>query len=354
MAKFKSGVVSWRSPSNIAFVKYWGKTGRQLPMNPSISMTLQNSYTDMKIRFQLMDTAQNTIINKFTLEGHENQKFQSRLEKYLHSIVDICPFVSKLQLDIESSNSFPHSVGIASSASGLSALALGIATIEAMIEGRNRVSMQKASLLSRLGSGSACRSVYPGFCIWGNDLDLDSSDEYAVEFKTALAFNELKDTILIIDSTPKKVSSSIGHDKMNGHPFAAARFKQARLHLHQLADALRSGDWDSFGEILELEALTLHALMMSSSPSFVLLKPASLAVIEKVRAFREQTGVKIYFTIDAGPNIHLIYPASEEAKLQPLFSELAKYCEGNKMIHDQLGSGPKLLERSDVALSETE
>jgi diphosphomevalonate decarboxylase len=354
MAKCKSGVVSWRSPSNIAFVKYWGKTGRQLPMNPSLSMTLKHSYTDMKIRFHLMDTTQSNIISKFTLEGEENKKFQLRLENFLQSIIDICPFVAKLQLEIESSNSFPHSVGIASSASGLSALALGITSIEAMIEGRNNVSMQKASLLSRLGSGSACRSVYPGFCIWGNDLELDSSDEFAVEFRPSVVFNDLKDTILIIDSTPKKVSSSIGHDKMNGHPFAQARFKQARQHIHQLADAMRSGDWDTFGELLELEALTLHALMMSSSPSFVLLKPASLGVIEKIRAFRGQTGAKVYFTIDAGPNIHLIYPASEQAKLEPLFSDLETLCESHKMIHDELGPGPVLLERSDLSLKNRE
>ena len=348
MSSCKSGEVVWRSPSNIAFVKYWGKTGRQLPMNPSLSMTLNNSYTQMQIKFKLMETHQEKIISKFTLEGEDNPKFQARLEKFLQSIDDHCPYIKKLQLEIESTNSFPHSVGIASSASALSALALGIVSIEAMLEGRKKVSMQKASVLARLGSGSACRSVYPGFCIWGNDLDLDSSDDYAVEFKPAEVFNDLRDTILIIDSKPKQVSSSLGHDKMNGHPFAQPRFAQARENIHKLADALRNEDWSTFGEILELEALTLHALMMSSTPSFVLLKPASLEVIEKVRAFREQTGCKVYFTIDAGPNIHLIYPSSEAEKLQPLLSELSQCCESGHMINDRIGDGPTLLKWSVV------
>lgn len=343
MGKCKSGLVSWRSPSNIAFIKYWGKTGRQLPMNPSLSMTLKNSYTDMQIKFRLMENKQDKIISKFLLEGNENPKFEARMEKYLHSINDICPFIDKLQLEIESTNSFPHSVGIASSASALSALALGIVSIETMLEGRKQVSMQKASILARLGSGSACRSIYPSFCVWGNDLELDSSDEYASEFIPSQQFDALMDTILIIDSMPKKVSSSIGHDKMNGHPFAKARFAQAKENIHKLADALREGNWKEFGEILELEALTLHALMMSSEPSFVLLKPNSLAVIEKVRDFREQTGCNVYFTIDAGPNIHLIYPAREQEKMKPLLSELEPFCEAGKMIYDQVGNGPLLL-----------
>lgn len=339
------GEVSWKSPSNIAFVKYWGKHGRQLPKNPSISMTLKESYTQMKVKFELCESSNDQIIQQFIFEGSDNQSFKNRFEKFLNSIVDQCPFVKNLKLEIESQNSFPHSAGIASSASALSALSMCITQIESIINGNDEVDYKKASRLSRLGSGSACRSVFANFAIWGEDKDIGSLDDFAIEFKAHKAFSDLRDAILIVDSAPKKVSSSLGHDKMNNHPFASARFDQAKLNLKNIVKAMEKGDWNSFGEILEEEALTLHALMMSSSPSFILLKPNSLEIIERVREFREKTQAKLYFTIDAGPNIHLIYPKVDEHVVVPFLEELKPFCENSKIIFDQIGNGPELLTR---------
>jgi diphosphomevalonate decarboxylase len=343
--KCKNGIVSWQSPSNIAFVKYWGKRDRQYPMNPSLSMTLNNSHTTMEVEFSILDKAQDTIIQNFQLEGIEKPKFQQRLEKFLQSITDVAPFVANLNLNIKSSNSFPHSAGIASSASALSALALCLASIEQAMIGAEEIDWQKASLLARLGSGSACRSVYGNYVLWGKDDELESVDDYAVTFNAHEKFDDLQDAILIVDSEPKKVSSSIGHGKMNNNPFADARFQQAKDHYRQLAKAMRSGDWDTFGEILELEALTLHAMMMSSSPSFVLLKPNSLSIIEKIREFRESTKIPVYFTIDAGPNIHMIYPGKDKTQISVLLENLKTLCENDRIIHDCIGKGPVLLKK---------
>lgn len=342
----QSGVVSWKSPSNIAFVKYWGKTGRQLPMNPSISMTLCESFTHMTVDFKVTENKNETIIDKFELQGNENESFKLRLEKFLNSIEDQCSFIKHLKLEIKSENSFPHSAGIASSASALSALSLCLVTIESMLNGIDEINFEKASVLSRLGSGSACRSIYSEFAMWGFDEVIGSRNEYATKFQVADEFKNLKDAILIVDSKPKKVSSSLGHDKMNNHPYAQARFLQAKNNFRSILKSMEEGDWKTFGEILEDEALTLHALMMTSSPSFILLKPQSLEIIDKVRDFRNKTGLNLYFTIDAGPNIHLIYPQNQENEILPFLDIIKCHCENSKIIFDKIGHGPELVSRN--------
>lgn len=335
-----SGEVSWKSPSNIAFVKYWGKTGRQIPMNPSISMTLKESYTQMKVKFRVTDSKNDQIINSFKFEGSENDSFKARFENFLKSIEDQCSFINYLQLEIESVNSFPHSAGIASSASAMSALSMCIVSIESILFDQE-IDYNKASSLSRLGSGSASRSIFGNYAIWGKEESVESCDDFAIEFSTHDTFKFLCDAILIVDSKPKKVSSSLGHEKMNNHPFASARFSQAKDNLRKIVKAMKEGNWKIFGEVLEEEALTLHALMMSSHPSFILLKPSSLEIIERVRAYREKTNANLFFTIDAGPNIHLIYPQSESEQILPFLEELKPFCENNKIIFDEIGNGPE-------------
>ncbi|MCB0685806.1 MAG: diphosphomevalonate decarboxylase, partial [Saprospiraceae bacterium] len=118
-----SGNVRWQSPSNIALIKYWGKYGDQLPQNPSISFTLDKSFTQTKISYRFRPDRHSPISTTFLFEGKENAAFQERIERYLLKRKDFLPFLSDLHLDIESTNSFPHSAGIASSASAFSALA---------------------------------------------------------------------------------------------------------------------------------------------------------------------------------------------------------------------------------------
>lgn len=126
---------TWRSPSNIALVKYWGKHGIQLPRNSSISFTLSNAYSETSIEFTKKNTDNNKIEIDFLFEGKKNEAFQKRIEKFLNSIVSHFPFITSLNLQISSTNSFPHSTGIASSASAMSALALGLCSIENELTG---------------------------------------------------------------------------------------------------------------------------------------------------------------------------------------------------------------------------
>jgi diphosphomevalonate decarboxylase len=134
---------------------------------------------------------------------------------------------------------------------------------------------------------------------------------------------------------------------MNNHFFAERRYAQAHLNALEIYHAMRSGDLERFGEIVEEEALTLHALMMMSSPSFILLKPATLAMIEKIRHFRTESKFPVYFTLDAGPNIHLLYPNSI-AKEIALFidQELKPLCENQFLIKDEVGQGLEIISKS--------
>ena len=127
---------------------------------------------------------------------------------------------------------------------------------------------------------------------------------------------------------------------MNGHAFAEARFLQAHRHITEIKKCLYTGDVDGFIKITESEALTLHAMMMTSHPYFILMKPNTMSIIEEIWAFRQRTGVPVCFTLDAGANVHLLYPQSAEDQVDDLIkSKLAAYCEKEHYICDRIGNG---------------
>ncbi len=340
------GDVSWKSPSNIAFIKYWGKYGIQLPKNASLSMTLTQAYTQTDIRYSVAKEKPERI---FLFEGENNKTFSNRIWKFIDSLNDAFPFLEQLNLHIQSKNSFPHSAGIASSASAMSALALCLVDMEREIFGglkNDEEFYKKASYIARLGSGSASRSVYGGFSIWGQSKQahLDSDNKFAIPFNKNIhpSFKQLKDAILIVDEGQKKVSSSAGHSLMNNHPYADDRLAQADRNLTQLAKAMTTGNKDSFIRIVESEAMSLHALMMSSDPWYMLMKPQTISIIEKIRMFREETGFFITFTMDAGPNVHLIYSEDNDLEVSLFIEkELKTFCSKQQVIFDEMGNGPK-------------
>ena len=342
------GKVSWRSPSNIAFVKYWGKYGIQLPKNASLSMTLSKAFTQTSIEF---NSSKSTPIRKFVFEGKSNENFSKRIWKFIDSLDQEFPFLKKMDLQIESENSFPHSAGIASSASSMSALALCLVDMEKTITGisiSDEEFYQKASRIARLGSGSAARSLFGGFSIWGKmDIqNLNTTNDFAIGFNKDIHphFQQLQDAILIVDEGQKQVSSSLGHSLMNGHPYAENRLLQANKNIEELSQVLKTGDQESFIRILESEALSLHALMMSSDPWFILMKAETLKIIEEIKSYRERTGKFISFTLDAGPNVHLIYSKQDEIDIKDFIEQkLKSYCSGKRIIFDEMGKGPEKL-----------
>ena len=329
--------VSSVSPSNIAIVKYWGKHGNQLPNNPSISFTLSRCHTSTAIS---CETGRGDAYSlHFLFEGKESPKFQEKIEKYLIDNQQYFGFLKGLDLKVESSNSFPHSSGIASSAASMSALVLCLLKIEKIVnQDSTPIDMRKASFLSRLASGSAARSVFPVMALWGATPSVsDSSDDYAVPLADAVhpVFKTYHDSIMIVSNKEKSVSSRVGHSLMNGHPLSAMRYDTARANTERLLQILQTGDLEGFMGIAEAEALQLHEMMATSNPPYKLMEPGTLQIIDHIRDFRTATKIPVCFTLDAGPNVHILYPDFCADRVNGFIkSELLQYCNDNQWIDD--------------------
>ncbi|WP_338409074.1 diphosphomevalonate decarboxylase [uncultured Flavobacterium sp.] len=335
------------APSNIALVKYWGKKDNQIPANPSISFTLNNCKTITKTTFIKKENSESYRFD-LLFEGKPKEDFKPKILKYLQRIETYCPYLKEYHIVIDTQNTFPHSSGIASSASGLAALSMNIMYLEKAINTNltDDLFYKKASFLARLGSGSACRSIKGQVVVWGNNKTIDtSSNLFGVEFKGLHQnFKNYQDTILLVDKGEKQVSSTVGHDLMFDHPYAANRFKQAHHNLAQITDVLTSGNLTDFIKIVESEALTLHAMMMTSMPYFILMKPNTLQIINKIWNYRAQTKIPVCFTLDAGANVHVLYPENKkEAVLQFIKDELVDFCQNGHYICDEIGNGSQLL-----------
>ncbi len=327
------------APSNIALVKYWGKKGIQIPQNPSLSFTLSESRTTTRMTWE-----EGHYQTEFLFEGNQSHSFEKKIIDYRELWEKNYPDLKKYSLKIESSNSFPHSAGIASSASSMASLSLCFSELlksEGVLDLEEKKFFQNASDFSRLGSGSACRSVYGGVVTWGQWRE-GTSDEYASEIpELTEKWNDWGDAILLVSSSEKPVSSRQGHALMETHPYAEARFKHAKSRMNELYNVMLNEDKMRFCDIVETEALELHGLMMNSNPSFILIKPESLGIIEKVRAFRKETMIPACFTLDAGPNIHLLYPLEKKKEVVDFIkSELTPLLEDGKWIDDKIGTGP--------------
>lgn len=345
----ENGSVTWESPSNIALVKYWGKKEHQIPANPSISFTLSNCKTITTLSYKKRVNPTDEYQFEVFLEGNKQDDFKPKINTFFKRIEQYVPFIKDYEFEIETSNTFPHSSGIASSASGMSALALCVMSIEKKLNPSlsDADFTKKASFLSRLGSGSACRSLEGDLVCWGAHKEIDgTSDLFGVQypFEVHENFKNYQDTILLVDKGEKQVSSTVGHDLMHNHPYAENRFQQAHDNLSKLSKIFKSGDLKSFIEIVESEALTLHAMMMTSLPYFILMKPNTLEIINKIWAFRQASGLHLCFTLDAGANVHLLYPEKEKAAILDFInSQLVGYCQNGHYICDSVGLGANLI-----------
>jgi diphosphomevalonate decarboxylase len=338
------GSFNWSAPSNIALVKYWGKKDNQIPANPSVSFTLNNCKTITALAFAKKENDENFSFD-LLFEGKPKEDFKPKIQKFLERILVYLPFLKEYHFTIDTQNTFPHSSGIASSASGMAALAMNLMSLEKALNPNMTEDYfyQKASFLARLGSGSACRSVKGNVVVWGDHANIKgSSDLFGVEFPNRVhsIFKNYQDTILLVDKGEKQVSSTVGHDLMHNHPFAERRFTQAHENLQTLISVFESGNLEQFIAIVESEALTLHAMMMTSMPYFILMKPKTLEIINAIWKYRKETQIPVCFTLDAGANVHVLYPNTvKDEVLQFIKSELIDYCQNGQYICDEIGSG---------------
>jgi diphosphomevalonate decarboxylase len=346
---------TWQTPSNIALVKYWGKSNPQIPKNASISFTLNNCHTITTVDFahkqssELDLESEKLVTFNLFFEGKQKDEFKPKIAEFFKRVQEYCPYIFEYEMTINSTNSFPHSSGIASSASGLSAVAMCLMSLEKELSAglSKEFINKKASFLARLGSGSASRSIEGPLVVWGEHPEIEgSSDLFGVQFphKVHSVFKNYQDVILLVDKGEKQVSSTVGHKLMINHPFAENRFKQANENLGIMSKILQEGTTADFINLVESEALTLHAMMMTSNPYFILMKPNTLEIINKIWEYRQENNSAICFTLDAGANVHVLFPENEkEDVVQFIENQLSKYCQKNHYICDTVGFGAKKL-----------
>ena len=311
---------------NIAFIKYWGNRDQslRLPENGSLSMNLEELVTRTRVTFDPALTSDLFDLNGIRQSGNALQRVSSHLN-LLRGIRGVAT-----RAHIMSESNFPTGAGIASSAAAFAALtvaavnALGIEMIE-----------KDLSRLARRGSGSASRSIPSGFVEWyGGKSDMDS---FAVSIARPDHWN-LVDCIAVVESAHKPTGSSDGHKLASSSPFQAARVADADRRLDRCRDALHTRDFGTLAEIIEEDSNLMHAVMMTSRPALFYWEPATLEIMKAVQAWRK-AGIPAAYTIDAGPNVHVICEAGALENIKHRLSTIP----GVKQILVRHPGGPAVI-----------
>jgi diphosphomevalonate decarboxylase len=326
----------WSAPSNIALVKYWGKKDIQKPINPSLSFSLNECKTIT--RLEVSESSELEV--EYFFENSINPKFSKRVETFIKDLTSEFSELSKLKLRFYSENTFPHSSGIASSASSFASISLCLQDLLAYLRD-TQISFEVASEWARLASGSASRSVLKEFNAWGKSGSLKTAnDNYAVNIsKVHPCFNKVFDSVLIIDNGQKEVSSSKGHSLFNDSVYKEPRVNMANKNFDELVDVLQLGDKLRFAQIIIEEGLSLHALMMLSASPYMLMKANTISTINKIETLRKDYP-EISYTLDAGPNIHLIYFPEHLDIVKNFINKLIEDSLIEDVIFDKIGNGP--------------
>jgi len=284
--------------ANIAFIKYWGNrdAALRLPLNNSISMNLDHATTTTTVAFDATLNDDEIIIGGQAA----NDAPRARVVAHLDRVRALAHIETRAR--VHSQNNFPMGAGIASSASAFAALSLA-ATRAAGLE----LSERELSVLARQGSGSACRSIPGGFVEWL--AGTESANSYAISLAPP-TFWDLRDIIVIVSTTEKRVGSTDGHAAAPTSPFLATRLAALPARLAQVRRALFARDLAALGVALEQDALELHFVAMTSIPPIYYWSPGMVRVIDAARTWRAE-GLGVYFTLDAGPNVHLICEAKD-------------------------------------------
>ncbi len=295
--------------ANIAFIKYWGNRDNALriPINGSISMNLDGLFTRTTVSFQPSLPFDELIINGHEIAGAGRDR--------ISYVLDIIRDRAKIHesAEVMTENNFPSGAGIASSASAFAALALAGSKAAGL-----NLSEKELSRLARRGSGSAARSIPGGFVEW----QAGDSDEDSFAFSIAEKDHwKLVDCVAIVSASHKKTGSTEGHSIAPTSPLQVARVTDAPRRLELCRNAILKCDFDSFASIVELDSDMMHSVMMTSTPALHYWKPASLEVMTRVRAWRAE-GIPACYTVDAGPNVHVICTESEAQIIEKRLREI--------------------------------
>ncbi len=294
---------------NIAFIKYWGKIddALNLPANPSVSMNLAALTTVTTVEFQPGLRVDTVMIDGQPAAGEAFDRVVAHLDRVRSlagTAARVCVF---------SRNDFPAGTGLASSSSAFAALSLA-ATRAAGLD----LDEQALSRLSRLGSGSACRSVPSGFCLWQGESDENSFAQQVV----GRGHWDLVDVVAIVARQHKAVGSQQGHGLASTSPLHQARLAAVAGWLEVVLQGIRDRDLETIGPCIEADALAMHGVMMTSQPSLLYWRPATVSVLQEVRSWRE-AGLGVYFTLDAGPNVHCLCRRADASEVEQRLRNLS-------------------------------
>jgi diphosphomevalonate decarboxylase len=321
-------IVTARACANIAFIKYWGNRpeGGNLPLNPSISVNLAECLTTTSAQLDPSLKADLLILNG----APAGEKARRRVGQFLDEVRKRSGSAAKAR--VESRNSFPTGSGIASSASGFAALAAASARAYGL-----ELDTARLSRLARLGSGSAARSVPGGFV----ELSEGDSDEKAVarQMASEAHWPEWRDVIVICSRDEKEVSSAEGHRLAHTSEMCRARLNAVPERAERVRRAILDCDLTRLGEASEEDALSMHAVMMTSHPPLLYWTARTVEVIEAVWRLRRK-GVEAYFTIDAGPNVHVI---TTRERVEAVRNEMAAF--GDVRV-ERPGPGAEIIEEA--------
>jgi diphosphomevalonate decarboxylase len=294
-----------RANTNIALIKYWGKRDEKLflPMNSSLSITLDRFYTVSTVEFKEEFKKDNFLLNGQWATEEETQK----VVNFLDGVRKLAG--TKLCAQVNSENKVPTAAGFASSASGFAALAAAAAKAIDL-----KLSQKELSMLARQGSGSACRSVYGGFVEWQKGMREDGVDSFAKQLLPEGAW-DISILSVMVASKQKQISSREGMKRtVETSPFYSGWLNAVEKDIEAAKEAIKFRDFESLGKVVEANALKMHATMLGAEPPVMYWQSGTMEVIQHIRNLR-LSGIKAYFTIDAGPNVKVLCLPEDERRV---------------------------------------
>ena len=294
---------------NIAFIKYWGNrdASLRLPQNGSISMNLAGLQTHTRVSFNSDYQQDRFILNNSIQSGTS----LTRVSDFLDLVRSMAG--KNWKAEVDSANNFPTGAGIASSAAAFAALAMAATNALGL-----DLNEHQLSALARRGSGSACRSIPAGFVEWLPGKS--DSDSYAISLAGSEHW-QLVDCIAVLKDTHKLTGSSEGHSLADTSPLQKARVAGVGDRLERCRDAIHTRDFEALASVVELDSNLMHAVMMTSTPVLLYWEPASITIMKAVPEWRK-AGIAACYTLDAGPNVHVICTAASAAEVQKRLGEI--------------------------------
>ncbi len=315
-----------RAHPNIAFIKYWGDQDPclRIPANGSLSMNLAGLTTQSRVSFEAGLRGDELRVNEQTISGAGLERVTELLDR-VREMAGLRQFAQ-----VDSHSNFPIGAGIASSAAAFAALSMAASTAVGL-----ELSESELSRLARSGSGSACRSIPGGFVEW----QAGSRDEDSYAFSIAPPEHwALVDCIVLVNQAHKAVGSTAGHALALTSPIQQARVADAPRRLEIGRKAIIHKDFQMLAEMIELDSNLMHAIMITSTPPLLYWQPATLAVMGLVQELR-QSGLPAAYTIDAGPNVHVLTPAECASEVTARLVQL----EGVQQVLTAAPGGPAVL-----------